>query len=104
MVAYQKIIKERGLIQSMSRKGNCLNNTVMENWFGILKTKLFYGKRFEDLQAFKQELKAYIDCYNHQWIKQKIKGAESSAIPNSILSGTLIKLVNFSGSVQTAQT
>lgn len=74
MAAYQKIIKERGLIQSMSRKGNCLDNAVMENWFGILKTEFFHGKRFKDLQAFKQELKAYIDYYNHQRIKQKLKG------------------------------
>ncbi len=74
MAAYQKIIKERGLIQSMYRKGNCLDNAVMENWFGILKTEFFHGKRFKDLQAFKQELKAYIDYYNHQQIKQKLKG------------------------------
>ena len=43
---YQKLLKENGIIQSMSRKGNCLDNVVMENFFGLLKSELFY---FENL-------------------------------------------------------
>ena len=61
----------------MSRKGHCLDNAVMENWFGIMKTEFFYQKKFEDVQSFKtelKELKEYIDYYNHDRIKQKLKG------------------------------
>jgi transposase InsO family protein len=46
----------------------------MENWFGIMKTEFFYQKKFADVQSFKTELKEYIDYYNHDRIKQKLKG------------------------------
>jgi transposase InsO family protein len=71
---YQKALKAQGITQSMSRKGNCLDNAVMENWFGIMKTEFFYQKKFDDVQSFKTELKEYIDYYNHDRIKQKLKG------------------------------
>jgi len=58
----------------MSKKGNCLDNAVMENWFGIMKTEFFYQKKFDDVQSFKTELKEYIHYYNHDRIKQKLKG------------------------------
>ena len=71
---YQEALKEQGLTQSMSRKGNCLDNAVMENWFGMMKTEFFYQKKFTDVQSFKTELKKYIHYYNHDRIKQKLKG------------------------------
>ena len=71
---YQQALKEQGLTQSMSRKGNCLDNAVMENWFGIMKSEFFYQKKFTDVQSFKAELKEYIHYYNHDRIKQKLKG------------------------------
>ena len=71
---YQQAIKKQGITQSMSRKGNCLDNAVMENWFGIMKTEFFYRKRFESIESFKTELKEYIHYYNHDRIKQKLKG------------------------------
>lgn len=74
MAIYQHELKEKGLIQSMSRKGNCLDNAVMENWFGIMKTEFFYGKKFENVESFKKGLKEYIHYYNHDRIKQKLKG------------------------------
>ena len=74
MSLYQQALKERGLTQSMSRKGNCLDNSVMENWFGIMKTEFFYQKKFNDVASFKAELKEYIHYYNHDRIKQKLKG------------------------------
>jgi transposase InsO family protein len=74
MAVYQYELKKRGLTQSMSRKGNCLDNAVMENWFGIMKTEFFYGKKFESVASFKEGLKAYIHYYNHDRIKQKLKG------------------------------
>lgn len=74
MGLYQQALKEKGIDQSMSRKGNCLDNAVMENWFGIMKTEFFYQKKFDDVRSFKAELKEYIHYYNHDRIKQKLKG------------------------------
>jgi transposase InsO family protein len=71
---YQQILKQNGITQSMSRKGNCLDNAVMENWFGIMKTEFFYQEKFESVQSFKAGLKEYIHYYNHDRIKQKLKG------------------------------
>ena len=74
MGVYQQALKEQGIAQSMSRKGNCLDNAVMENWFGIMKTEFFHGHQFESIKSFKKELCAYIHYYNHDRIKQKLKG------------------------------
>jgi transposase InsO family protein len=74
MDIYQQALHQQGITQSMSRKSNCLDNAVMENWFGIMKTEFFYQKKFDDVQSFKTELKEYIDYYNHDRIKQKLKG------------------------------
>ncbi|MCM3674823.1 IS3 family transposase, partial [Peribacillus simplex] len=60
--------------QSMSRKGNCLDNAVIENFFGLLKSELLYLQEFESMEHFKQELEEYIHYYNHQRIKVKLKG------------------------------
>lgn len=69
---YQESLKQHGLIQSMSRKGNCLDNSVMENFFGHLKTELLYLREFSSYDEFVQELKAYIEYYNTRRIKKKL--------------------------------
>lgn len=74
MKQYQHALKERGIVQSMSRKGNCLDNAVIENFFGLLKSELLYLKEFESMEHFKQELENYIHYYNHKRIKVKLKG------------------------------
>ena len=71
---YQYRLKEKGIRQSMSRKGNCLDNAVMENFFGLLKSELLYLREFESFEEFKEELVKYIYYYNHQRIKGKLKG------------------------------
>ena len=71
---YQRMLKEKGIRQSMSRKGNCLDNAVMENFFGLLKSELFYLKKFESLESFKNELIEYLDYYNNRRIKAKLNG------------------------------
>ena len=58
----------------MSRKGNCLDNAVMENFFGLLKSELLYLRDFESFEEFREELEKYIYYYNHQRIKGKLKG------------------------------
>ena len=57
----------------MSRKGNCLNNAVIETFFGLLKSKLLYLQAFQSMEHFKQELLDYLDYYNNRRIKAKRK-------------------------------
>ena len=58
------MLKDYGIIQSMSRKGNCLDNSMMENFFGLVKNELLYVNHFESLDEFESELKKYIVWYN----------------------------------------
>jgi len=71
---YQKKLTDYGIVQSMSRKGNCLDNAVMENFFGLLKSELLYLQDFESMEHFKRELMEYLDYYNNRRIKAKLKG------------------------------
>jgi transposase InsO family protein len=71
---YQRMLKSKGIRQSMSRKGNCLDNAVMENFFGHLKSELLYLQDFDSLEHFEEELIAYLDYYNNKRIKLKLKG------------------------------
>ncbi len=71
---YQKQLREQGLTQSMSRKGNCLDNAVAESFFGILKTEMFHDEVFKNADDLIEKIKEYIDYYNNKRIKQKLKG------------------------------
>ena len=72
--AYQRMLRKKGIRQSMSRKGNCLDNAVMENFFGLLKSELLYLQEFTSIEHFKRELVDYLDYYNNRRIKAKLKG------------------------------
>ena len=71
---YQRLLKEKGIRQSMSRKGNCLDNAVIENFFGLLKSELLYLQEFQSIEHFKREMIEYLDYYNNRRIKAKPKG------------------------------
>ena len=71
---YQRLLKEHNIKQSMSRKGNCMDNGAMENFFGRLKVEMFYGEKFECVNAFIDELKSYIHYYNNDRISTKLNG------------------------------
>ena len=73
---YHKTLKEKGIIQSMSRKGNCMDNGIMENFFGKMKNEMFYGHEYEfkTLDQLKQAMEEYITYYNEKRIKVKLKG------------------------------
>ncbi|TSI04709.1 IS3 family transposase [Lysinibacillus sp. BW-2-10] len=73
MKPYRHALKSRGIVQSMSRKGNCYDNSVMENFFGIMKSEFLYLKEFESVEQFKKELENYINYYNTKRIKAKLK-------------------------------
>jgi putative transposase len=74
MKQYQHALGARRITQSMSRKGNCYDNAVIESFFGILKSELLYLKEFHSVEHFKSELASYIEYYNHKRIKTKLKG------------------------------
>lgn len=71
-----KTLQDKGIIQSMSRKGNCLDNCVMENFFGKMKNEMFYGHEyeFESLDQLETEMHQYIKYYNEERIQVKLKG------------------------------
>ena len=71
---YQTMLRDKGIRQSMSRKGNCLDNAVIENFFGLLKSELLYLQEFDSMEHFKQQRIEYLDYYNNRRIKAKLKG------------------------------
>ncbi|NVF10848.1 IS3 family transposase [Anaerococcus sp. AGMB00486] len=56
----------------MSRKGNCLDNSPMENFFGILKQEIYYGRKFYSYEQLKETIEKYIKYYNEKRIKEKL--------------------------------
>lgn len=88
MPAYHKILLEKGIVQSMSRKGNCLDNSPMENFFGKMKNEMFYGKEytFKTLEELKVAMEKYIDYYNNHRIITKLKGLTPVQYRNQSLS------------------
>ncbi|WP_274851830.1 IS3 family transposase, partial [Serratia marcescens] len=74
MATYQAKLISWGVKQSMSRKGNCLDNAVIENFFGLLKTECWYNEEYEDAEQLKNAVDRYIDYYNNERIKVKLNG------------------------------
>ncbi|MCY7159848.1 IS3 family transposase [Streptococcus mitis] len=74
--SYHRFLESKGIQASMSRKGNSPDNGMMESFFGILKSEMFYGyeKSFESLKQLEQAIVDYIDYYNNKRIKVKLKG------------------------------
>ena len=70
---YRQRLKEHHITQSMSRKGNCLDNAMAENFF-IMKSELLYAEKFESPEAFIKALEEYIEYYNNKRIKSRLKG------------------------------
>ena len=73
---YHHFLEGKGIQPSMSRKGNSPDNGMMESFFGILKSEMFYGyeKTFHSLEQLEQAIVDYIDYYNNKRIKVKLKG------------------------------
>ena len=74
--SYHRFLESKGIQASMSRKGNSPDNGMMESFFGILKSEMFYGyeKTFKSLKQLEQAIVDYIDYYNNKRIKVKLKG------------------------------
>ncbi|EEP46460.1 conserved hypothetical transposase-like protein [Haemophilus influenzae 7P49H1] len=74
MLSYQRLLAKNRISQSMSRKGNCLDNAAMESFFGRLKTECFYGREFNSREEIVDAVRNYLDYYNHRRIQLKLKG------------------------------
>lgn len=74
MKAYQYLLRKNKIKQSMSRRGNCLDNAVMENFFAILKSELFYIEQFKSYESLQKAIIDYVHYYNHDRIKLKLNG------------------------------
>lgn len=76
MKPYQYLLQQKGIRQSMSRKGNCLDNACAENFFGILKSELYYIKEkdYNSIEELERDIIEYIDYYNNRRIKSKLNG------------------------------
>lgn len=76
MKQYQKMLEQKGIRQSMSRKGNCLDNSLAENFFGVLKSELYYikEKEYNSIDELEKDIIEYIEYYNNRRIKCKLKG------------------------------
>ena len=82
---YCNLLKSRNIKQSMSRKGNCLDNSIMESFFGRLKVEMFYGEKFENKEDFIARLRKYIDYYNSERISLKLNGLSPIQYRNQFL-------------------
>lgn len=73
--SYRKALKDHGIVQSMSRKGNCYDNCIMETFFGRMKNEMFYGyeKEYKSFEMFKEAVSEYMDYYNNKRIQAKSK-------------------------------
>ena len=74
MRAYRRALKKRRVVQSMSRKGNCLDNAAMESFFGTLKSEYFHLNKFTSVEQLRKGIHEYIHYYNHDRIKCKLNG------------------------------
>ena len=72
MNVYTKKLNKHKIFQSMSRKGTCLDNSPMENFFGIMKQEMYYGKIYKTFNELELAIKEYIYYYNHKRIKEKL--------------------------------
>ena len=75
MKEYRKALEDKGIIQSMSRKGNCIDNRIMETFFGRMKNEMFYGceSRYKTFEQFDTAVEEYIHYYNNERIQAKTK-------------------------------
>lgn len=73
---YQNVLSKNGVIQSMSRKGNSIDNGLMEGFFGIIKSEMFYGqeKNYKNIEELIASIEKYMYYYNNERIKSKLKG------------------------------
>jgi putative transposase len=74
MKKYQQMLAAKGITQSMSRKGNCLDNAINENFLGTIRSELFYLKKLSTIHELKKDICEYIDYYNNERMRLNLNG------------------------------
>ena len=74
MQPYRAMLAQYGITQSMSRKGNCLDNAAIKSFFGTLKAEYFRLEKFDGIEQLEAGIHQYIRYYNHERIKGKLQG------------------------------
>ena len=83
--SWRNLIQDNGGVQSMSRKANCYDNAVMENFFGHLKTEMYHGEVFNTVEEFNHAIDEYIQWYNTERVQQRLKGLTPMQYRNQTL-------------------
>ena len=86
MKPYQTWLKDKGIRQSFSRKGNCMDNSLMENFFSIMKNEMYYGYTYSSIEELRKAMEEYILYYNTERINAKRKGLSPLAYRQQSLS------------------
>ena len=99
MKQYQYLLEQKGIRQSMSRKGNCLDNACAENFFGILKSELYYikEKEYKNIEELENDIIEYIEYYNNRRIKSKLTRNVPCSIQRTFRVSSLIYTVQLLG-------
>lgn len=90
MKPYRQWLVERGIKQSLSRKGNCMDNSLMENFFGIMKNEMYYQQTFRTKAELRREMAKYLSYYNNERINAKRKGLSPLAYRQQSFSSILL--------------
>ncbi len=72
--SWHRLIEHAGAVRSMSRKDNCFDNAVMENFFGYLKAEMYHGEHFVSVDEFSRAIDRYINWCNNDRVHERIKG------------------------------
>ena len=100
-LTWRSLLDRAGAVQSMSRRGNCLDNAVAENFFGHVKEELFHRERFETVEDFTQALEEYIEWYNTTRISTALQGLSPAEYRTQALAAQpSINRSNYRGPVQ----
>ena len=87
---YRNSLRKHGIVQSMSRKGNCLDNAMMENFFGLMKSELLYPGNYTSAEVFIRDLIDYIEYYNNDRIKLRLNGMSPVQYRQQLLTASIV--------------
>ncbi|MDK7750698.1 IS3 family transposase, partial [Brevibacterium sp. UMB10442] len=84
-IAWRTLVEKHEGKVSMSRKGNCYDNAVIENFFSHLKTEMYHGETFNNIKEFTNAIDEYINWYNNQRLQERLNGQTPMQYRNQTL-------------------
>lgn len=83
---FRKKLDDIGATQSMSRVSRCIDNGPMEGFWGIIKSEMYYLRKFHDFNELQQAISKYMDFYNTRRLQEKLKGLTPIEYRNQTLA------------------